>query len=103
MIQKIIQGLHILIIFAILKYKDTLRKIHISGVGKQKKKTGFTFARIQIPLIAFNMLNQLSRKRKWVDNREDSNLIPLNYVNKCSYNLAGEDIDSSLVRIQTSL
>ena len=50
MIQKIIQGLQILIIFAILKHKDTLRKIHISGVGKQKKKTGLTFARIQISL-----------------------------------------------------
>lgn len=50
MIQNIIQGLQILIIFAILKYKDTLRKIHISGVGKQKKKTGLTFARIQISL-----------------------------------------------------
>lgn len=48
--KKIIQGLQILIIFAILKYKDTLRKIHISGVGKQKKKTGLTFARIQISL-----------------------------------------------------
>lgn len=103
MIQNIIQGLQILIIFAILKYKDTLRKIHISGVGKQKKKLGSPLQGFKSHFIAFNLLNQLSRKRKWVDNREDSNLIPLKYVNKCSYNLAGKDIDSSLVRIQTSL